>query len=163
MRYIKLILQPGERVYYNGVVHPVLYLPGIIAVISALLVMKYLYPFLLNWPVTAFYPQYVRYGCIGLSALLFLRGVIDICRAFMTIYYTELVVTDRRVIAKFGVVTTTTMEIDRRRIAETLITQTLTGKMLGYGWIILRGFSGNIGGLPPITNPYGLQQAIYKN
>ncbi len=162
MRYIKLILHPGERIFFNGAVHPVLYLPGIISVLLALAVMKYLYPFLQGIHELFYYQKYVRYGCIGLSALLFLRGVISIFRAFMVIYYTELVVTDRRIIAKFGVTTTTTMEIDRGRIAETLITQTMSGKIFNYGWVILRGFSGNIGGLPPIANPYGLQQAIYR-
>lgn len=167
MYHIRYLLLPGERVLFNGRIHPVLYFPGLCYIALAVAVMYYVpqwaqfAPELRHkwWDVVGNYP-WLRYLLPGVAAALFLFGVSRLMRAYLISYSTELVLTDRRIIAKTGITTTTTVEMDRHKIAGVIVTQTILGKLLNYGWVRLRGFSGDIAGLPAIINPVGLQKYV---
>lgn len=188
MRYIHTLLLPDERVLYSGKVHWIIYAPGIFLCLLALLVADYSrtlgitlpgapalpyhwdLPFLsdINYFISRHYfalmqsmPS-LRYVPASLTILLFLWGTYSLTRAYVVAHYTELVVTDRRVVAKYGFTNITTMEIDRYKIAGVTIHQTALGRVLNYGRINLRGFSGYIAGLPAIAAPHELQKQVNR-
>lgn len=168
MQHLRLILHPGERVTYRGAIHPVVYVPGLlmlglsVAAMMYLPTLAHLTPAIENLAYTAQdYWRGFRYTHALVAGLLFLRGVSSLVNAMVLVYSTELLVTDRRVLVKTGVTTTTTMEIDRRKIASVLVKQTIPGRMFNYGWVVIQGISGSISGLPVLAHPNRLQQQLY--
>lgn len=164
--YVKRVLLPGEQVLYWGRVTWVMYLPGILLCLLAIWTAKVLpgadersYTLhrlsrsLSSWLPVEYTAELIIYGLFAVAIALILR-------AYVICSYTELAVTDRRVIAKMGVTNVVTTEIDRHKIAGVIIQQGIYGMMFGYGKIVLRGYSGHIGGLPPLSKPYELQKVI---
>ncbi len=162
MSYIESILFESEQIQFRGRVHPVIYLSGMFYMFLSVLSAKVLY-------MSAFHVYAIMSsGIIGyfaympqiLTGLFFVIGLIKLIKAFFLANFTELAVTNFRVIAKFGVYQTTTIEMDKIKIAGVVINQTIMGKMLNYGSVTLKGFAGNIAGMPPISKPYELQKHI---
>lgn len=161
--YVASILQPDETVVYVGRVHYIVYAPAAIYILAAVGLM-YLLPDML---ASGRLPNKLHLSAESfsravkfLSLFLFFIGATKFIQALLLAASTELVVTDRRVIAKAGITTTTILEMDCRKIASVMVTQSMTGQLLNYGWVVLRGFSGDIGGLPVIAKPQLLQQAV---
>ena len=169
MRYIKLLLLPDEHVLFNARFHPILYAPGLFW-LSLTIAAWHFGPeivysnktLLTYWSKLYYYNGWSRHLpriVLGAAALY---AVSLLGKAMTLIQFTELVVTDRRVIAKTGILTTTTVEMDRRRIAEVIVTQPLLGRILNYGFVQLRGFAGDIRGLPAVSHPAQLQQTVNR-
>lgn len=161
--YITRLLLPGEKIVFNGKVHYIVYVPAMVYLLLSVALMYFLPDMLASERLMArldMPPESVTRAVKFLSLFFFFIGATKFVKALLLAASTELVVTDRRVIAKTGITTTTILEMDCRKIASVMVTQSMTGQMLNYGWIILRGFSGDIGGLPVIAKPELLQQAI---
>jgi hypothetical protein len=184
MSYVKHILLPSEQVLYDGHVHPTVLLPGAIMLgISAwilteardtgsahsLLValtyhlgtyfsfMASLHDKLLRWQQAS---PYIALDLKALALGLGIYGLYRLTTAFVLMETTELVITDQRVIAKTGVFTIITVEMDRRRIAGVTVYQTMPGRLMGYGYVNIQGFTSHIGGLPPMVNPHMLEKYV---
>jgi hypothetical protein len=186
MRYINHILLPNEKVRYSAHVHPILLAPGLLLIfISAMMLAlwgdiageHFIFARMGRWlgdtlpggPLTYHISHGLRsfgesWGTdTKLASLCFLiPGLISLSRAIELIYFTELVVTDRRVIAKTGVMTTHTSEISSARITEINVDQTIWGRLFGYGKVHLQGFTGDIAWLPVLASPYSVQRALNR-
>ena len=184
MRYISQILLNHEQVLFSGKLHAILYARGAVILLLALwmaymssipelresIVLSTGYTLYKIFPMfpeiwkatTSLYHMLPDVGLDSktLAILLSVWGVYAIGQAFIRIHFTEMVVTDRRIIAKVGVFNITTMEFDRDRLAGVTVYQSMLGRVLNYGWVILEGFSGDIGGFPPIARPHDLQKAV---
>ncbi|UUX48807.1 PH domain-containing protein [Nisaea acidiphila] len=66
---------------------------------------------------------------------------------------TELVLTNRRVIAKFGFIRRKAVEMDMRRVEGINLDQSILGRILDYGSIEVRGTGGGISPIPGIASP----------
>lgn len=176
MRYIKHILLPDETVLLDARVHPVLMLPSVLLLMGAALLITY-YPDwfgntrgfirLANWLYTyvpvgflKHFEAYRLYDNKVLALIAATAGIAGFMRGWIEISFTELAITDRRVVAKVGVTTTTSIEMDRRRVAGVIVHQSLLGRILNYGNIYIYGFSGSISNLPVIAEPYKVQQYL---
>jgi hypothetical protein len=156
----------NERVLYEGRVHWITYVPGFVYLVLAVLLAKLLYS---ADAIPAIYTMArfieanakpLLYLPQAIAILLFALGIYRLVKAYLIAYFTELVVTNFRVIAKFGVYETTTIEMDRHKIAGVVVHQSINGKIFGYGLITLRGFAGNITGLPVLKHPYEFQKHV---
>ncbi len=161
MLYVEDILLPGEKILHHAKVHYVLYFPGFMMMAAAIGLM-YFMPDFLNWMNAAPDTASTLTGLAKfLSITCFMAGIAFLLKAWLKIYSTELVITNRRILLKVGVSTATTAEIDRSRISSVIVHKTLLGRMLNYGWINIRGYSGNITGLPAMAKPHEIQKHIY--
>lgn len=168
MEYVKRVLLPKETVLYWGKVSPAIYIPGIVLCGLAIASAKYLpgaadrYGWLwqLRQAMLSVSPYLVTNMAYIVTGALFFFGVVSILNSFAIAFSTELAVTNRRVIAKFGITSTITTEIDRHKIAGVVIHQSLLGKLFNYGRITLRGYAGNISNMPPISRPYDFQKYV---
>jgi hypothetical protein len=184
MSYVKHILLPTEQVLYDGHVHPTVLVPGALLLGAAALVLMMAgntggaYSFLLG--ITSFLAEYFHFmGVIYVKLArwqmstpnidldlkviavgLALYGFSKLAMALVLMDTTELIVTDQRIIAKTGVFTITTVEMDRRRIAGVTVHQTLWGRMMGFGYIFIQGFTSHIAGLPPMVNPHMVERFV---
>ncbi len=74
---------------------------------------------------------------------------------------TELAVTDRRVVAKTGLIARDTNELNRAKIEGVDVQQSVLGRLLNYGTISVRGTGGAIAPIPRISNPIAFRKAVH--
>jgi hypothetical protein len=94
--------------------------------------------------------------------LSILFGAIMCAKIFITIIVTEIAVTNTRLIFKTGLVARYVGEINVDRIEGVNIVQSILGRLLGYGQVIVRGMGVGEVTLPPIENPILFRRAIEK-
>ena len=71
---------------------------------------------------------------------------------------TELVLTDRRVIYKTGLFQRHTMEMNRSKVETVGVDQSVLGRLLNYGTVIVRGTGGSFEPIRQIERPADLPQ-----
>lgn len=147
---------------YHAKVHYILYAPGVFLIIGSYLLMHFIPD--LVWSLDVSFDTWAMVnGLIKFTSVTgFMAGIALLLRAWLHIYSTEMVITTMRVLVKVGISTATTAEIDRNRISSVIVTKSLTGRMLDYGWISILGYSGNISGLPVMAHPHEIQKHIYN-
>jgi hypothetical protein len=75
---------------------------------------------------------------------------------------TELSVTNRRVMVKTGIVLRHTMEILLSKVESIEVDQTITGRVLGFGSIIVRGTGGTPEPIQLIDNPQEFRKQVQE-
>ena len=86
-------------------------------------------------------------GVIVVIALAFLL------RAWIRVHSTELAITNRRVIAKFGFVQRHTVEINLEKVEALRVDQGFLGRLLNFGTIHITGSGGSVEPIPQISQP----------
>lgn len=75
---------------------------------------------------------------------------------------TELAVTNRRVIAKFGFMRRETFELNIDRVEGIQVSQGITGRILGFGTLRIAG-AGNADPIPNISHPMRFKKAVMES
>lgn len=91
---------------------------------------------------------------------LFGAGLIPFAIAWINLRTTELAVTERRVIAKFGLVSRETIEIKVERIESLQVNQSVMGRLLGFGTIVFSGAGTPQLTVPSIKDPLAFRRAV---
>jgi uncharacterized membrane protein YdbT with pleckstrin-like domain len=149
MHYVNKILQPNETVIATAAMHWIIYLPGALLLVLAILVAV-LGPALLN--LTPIF--------LGLGGLLALFGLILLLRAWFEQWTTEIAVTSKRVIYKTGFISRSTTEMNMEKVESVAVDQNLWGRIFGYGTIGVRGTGVGMEELRRIADPLKLRNAI---
>ena len=90
---------------------------------------------------------------LGVLLLIVLVGLVFIAVAWIRIHSTELAITNKRVIAKFGFVKRNTVEINLDKIEAVRVEQSFWGRMLNFGTILMSGTGGSLEPIPNIADP----------
>ena len=151
MKYVERVLQPGETVTYFTSLHWLVYLRAILFLVVAVLCLLF---------AGSFNDGGVRIALQILAALLALVGIVSGLSAFIRRATTELAITDRRVIYKTGIVQRHTVEINRSKVETVGVDQSILGRMLGYGTVIVRGTGGSFEPIPYIGEPLTFRSHI---
>jgi uncharacterized membrane protein YdbT with pleckstrin-like domain len=142
MSYVRSVLQPDERVRYLTDIHWIIFLPGIgLFVLAALL-----YLFALN--TTSAYAFWAV-----VAAFLFIVAAGALFSAWFRRITTEIAVTDRRIIYKRGFISRRTIEMQMDKVESVDVDQSVMGRILNYGDIIIRGVGVGIEPLKNIEAP----------
>jgi len=72
---------------------------------------------------------------------------------------TELAITNRRIIAKYGVLSTRTIELNFKKIESISVQQSMFGRILGFGDVVVIGTGGTREVLKRISDPLGFRRA----
>jgi uncharacterized membrane protein YdbT with pleckstrin-like domain len=151
MKYVTRVLQPGEAVVYTTHLHWLIFLS---AIMLSLISLALLVGSGTTSSSIISYALQAGAAVFGVIALVFwLRGAIR--RAT-----TELAVTDRRVIYKSGLLSRHTLEMNRSKVESIDVEQTLTGRILGFGTIIMRGTGGSLEPIRRIADPLTFRSHI---
>jgi membrane protein YdbS with pleckstrin-like domain len=128
MRYIDKVLQPGETVRHVATIHWIIYVPGLVVALAALIV----------WLMV---PQdgWLRLAGLTVAALLLAAALYFLARAWLRRWTTEYAVTDRRVIYKQGLIWRKTMEMNMDKVSSVDVDQSILGRILDYGTVTLHG------------------------
>jgi uncharacterized membrane protein YdbT with pleckstrin-like domain len=150
MAYYQKILQADESVLAVGRLHWTIYgralllwLAAVVAVLATRAVSESI--------ATAL--GYVAAACAVLGLLVFLR-------AWLIRKTTEVVVTNRRIIFKRGVIARHTEEMNISKVETVDVDQGIWGRILGYGTLVVRGTGGGWEPLRRLASPLAVRNAI---
>jgi uncharacterized membrane protein YdbT with pleckstrin-like domain len=151
MKYVEQVLQPGETVIYATSLHWLVYLRAIVLLILALVCLI----------ASASVPEPVAALALKIVAALFgLIALVSGLSAVIRRSTTELAVTDRRVIYKTGIFQRHSMEMNRSKVETVGVNQSILGRILGYGTIIVRGTGGSFEPVAFIGDPLTFRSHI---
>ena len=148
-RYIDDILQPGEKVLYSSNLHWVVYWKGILGWILAavLFVGSGINPVLTL-------PGLVASGIVALVAFYFT------VLAWFRRWTTETDVTTLRVVHKEGFITRRTFEISIDKVASVSVDQSIPGRILNYGNVIIENMGDDEQKIELIASPLAFRSHI---
>ncbi len=151
MPYYTQVLQPGEDVRVIGRLHWSIYLRGLLVLAVAVVVLA-LSPRIPD-------PDWQRYARWG-SAVVGLIGLVLLFRAWLRRRATEIVVTDRRVIFKRGLLARHTVEMNVGKIETVDVEQGLGGRIWNYGTVLIYGTGSGFEPLVGVGAPLRIRNAI---
>ena len=125
-RYIDDILQPGEKILYSTTIHGIVYVPGLLCLAVAALCL-----------VAS--GGGVIFPLLAASALLTLVGGFLLFRLCFQRSTTETDVTTLRVVHKEGFIKRQTFEMSLDKIESVDVTQSIAGRIFGWGDVRVNG------------------------
>lgn len=148
-RYIDDILQPDEKVLYSSNLHWIVYWKGI-----------------LGWIVAA--GLFVASGINPVFTLagLVASGVVAVIAFYFTVvawfrrWTTETDVTTLRVVHKEGFITRRTFEISIDKVASVSVDQSIPGRILNYGNVIIENMGDDEQKIELIASPLAFRSHI---
>lgn len=138
-RYVEGQLTKDENVVYAARVSKAVYFNGIILGVWGLIFLMFVPP---------------------VGSLVILSALVALLIGYLRQTTTELVITNRRVIAKFGVISRTTFEQQITKIEGVHLKQDLFGRIIGYATVIVHGVGGGNTPIPFIDNPDAFKAAL---
>ncbi|MFY9287536.1 MAG: PH domain-containing protein [Alphaproteobacteria bacterium] len=158
--YVEKVLLPDEKVLFCASIHWVIYLQGLFITICGGLLSVYCYDISAKLFGTGGFGGGAGRVMSGIALIVVLAGVSLLLGAYLRQISTELVLTDRRIIAKYGIVSRSTFEIMATRITGANFEQTIVGRILGYGTILVHGAGGEVSPVDLVTEPQKFHKAL---
>jgi uncharacterized membrane protein YdbT with pleckstrin-like domain len=90
---------------------------------------------------------------LGIVTLVVGLGLVFLIWAWIRVRSTELAITNRRIIAKFGFVKRHTVEINLEKVEALKVEQGVWGRFLNYGTIFISGSGSSVAPIPNIADP----------
>ena len=152
MGYVEKNLMHGEKLYVEGRLHWIIFSKAILfLVIASGLLM---YAFMTSMSGDAQVSVLVRNaGFLALIPALWYFSDASIKR-----HSTELAVTSKRVIAKFGFIKRSTIELNHSKVESFHVDQSVLGRIFGFGTLHINGTGGGITPIPNIDDPLGFRR-----
>ena len=149
-RYITHVLQPGETVAFDGTIHWLVYGPAIffalVTIASAVIALGL--------------DDDLKLVGVGVGGLSLVFGFISFLRAWFARFTTEIAVTNLRVIFKQGFIRRQTIEMNMSKVESVDVNQSILGRMLDYGDIVVRGTGSGLEPLHMIAHPLAFRNAV---
>lgn len=105
---------------------------------------------------------FVMVGINGSSGVIILAFII-VGWVYLNYSSAEFGITNRRVIAKWGVISRHSVEMNVDKIEGVTINQGIIGSKLGYGTVIVNGTGGSHEAFPSISNPMAFRQKMLEH
>jgi membrane protein YdbS with pleckstrin-like domain len=128
MSYVNQVLQDGEEVRYDASISWVIFIPGILLAILAIIIAIFASQ-MDQWAIVVFV----------LAALCGLVALLQLFSAWLRRWTTEIAVTTRRIIYKRGLIRRHTIEMHIDKVESVDVDQSLMGRLLDYGDILVHG------------------------
>lgn len=87
-------------------------------------------------------------------------GIVFFAIAAIRYMTTELAITNKRVIAKFGFISRSTIELTMNKIESIQVNQGILGRIFDYGSLVVAGGGIPSAPIPGISNPLGFRKAF---
>ena len=95
---------------------------------------------------------------LGIVTLVAVIGLFFLIYAWIKIRSTEVAITNRRIIAKFGFITRHTVEINLDKVESLRVEQGFWGRVLNFGTIFISGAGSAVAPMPNIADPLPFRQ-----
>lgn len=87
-------------------------------------------------------------------------GLLVLLAAFIRYKTTELAITNKRVIAKFGFISRHTVELNINKVEGIQVIQSITGRIFNFGSLIISGTGIQQAPIPGISNPLAFRRSF---
>ena len=154
MGYVERIVQPGESILHAARLHWFIYLKGLALLLLALVCIMFALAVGSSERPGIEIPLWLGAGVLALL------GVVSAAAAMIEQATTELVLTERRVIYKTGLLKRHTMEMNRSKVETVSVDQSVLGRLLNYGTVIVRGTGGSLEPIQKIDDPLTFRSHI---
>ncbi len=132
MNYVETVLMPGETIIEKAQIHWFIFVSDVLLLLLALVLMDH---------------QLMM--AAGIAVVAIYTTIKDL------IYYlaTELALTNKRVIAKFGWIQRHTIELSLARVESLTVNQSIFGRIFNFGTLTVNGIGGIQTPIPVIADP----------
>lgn len=107
--------------------------------------------------------QMLVYIVGGVGAFLFLLNILRYFMFWVFLMSTEYAATDRRVVMKSGLIRRRAFDVRLAQIETVSISQSMRGRLLGYGRVRITATGGSSGSWPTIARPLDFKRAIEQS
>ena len=147
MGYVTNNLMPDERVIHVGKIHWFIFVSGALMFVAA---------------IGLFMMDSEGDMTQILGVILLVLAITDLIKAFIFKISTELAITSKRVIAKVGLISRSTVELSHRKIESFNVDQSIYGRIFGFGTIVVCGTGGGKTPIPNIDDPLEFRRQAMK-
>lgn len=151
--YVKRAMQANEKILYAAQLHWIIYRSGIFVTLLGAAFGYFALP-VLSFFVGNDFVQHFDKPVRFIAVIMILVGAFLLVGSYIRQISTELVITDQRVIAKHGFIATTSYELMLPKVEGATIDQSVMGRLLGYGTLMVKGTGGGISPIDHVANPY---------
>lgn len=134
------VARPDETLRHSGELHWIIYLPGALLILVS--------------------PVFMSTEKPSLTGLFILFGVISLSINWIRKHTTEIVVTEKRVLLKTGLLSRKTFEMNMNRVESVDVTQSIMGRIFDYGAVLVRGTGAGAEPFKKIAAPLDLRNSI---
>ncbi len=152
MSYLTQILQPDEKVLFDGRLHWIIYGRAILFALLAGLCAGALY-FVGD-------QQGLKFSALSVALIFGVIAIAFALHASWRSFMTEIAVTTTRVIYKTGFIRRYTVEMNMDKVESVDVVQPLLGRLLDYGSVRVRGTGASLEQLDYVAHPLALRSAI---
>ena len=99
---------------------------------------------------------------LGLVLLVVVVGLVFLAWAWIKVRSTEVAITNRRVIVKYGFVKRDTVEINLDKVEALKVEQGFAGRMLNYGTIVISGAGTSVAPIHDIADPLVFRRSFME-
>jgi len=138
MSYVQSVITPGEVVIAQARTHWCIYVGPACWLVLSLVLMVFVWP---------------------LGTILLVLSLVLFLRAWLYAYSTELAVTSKRIIAKFGFIRRSTVELRHDKVESLQVEQGIIGRIFDFGSIVVTGSGGTHAPIPYISRPLQFRSA----
>jgi len=149
MSYYEKVLQPGETVKFVGKLHWIIYNGAIF--------------FLILSAVLAFIITRIPSDGAGkyiIPQVIFAFSCVVFLNAWIKRLTTEIVVTNKRILHKTGIISRQTEEMNISKVETVDVNQGIWGRILNFGTVLVRGTGGSWEPMRKISKPLDFRNAI---
>jgi uncharacterized membrane protein YdbT with pleckstrin-like domain len=146
LRYVRRSLQPNETIVHAARLHWRVY-------IRAAVFLCFTIALAIAAVSVAGQHASIALALWIAAALVLLLALSAGLQAFVRRATTEFAITDHRVIYKTGLLRRHTLEMNRGKVESVDVDQTILGRILGYGTIVVRGTGGSLEPIRDIAEP----------
>ena len=136
MAYIDRHLTPKEKILYRGQIHWIVFMCPVLLTLFWLIFLRQAGWWVILLPVWLYY--FCQYVCA------------------------EVVVTNRRLVAKYGMIAVKSASMDLTGIEGVRNDVSILGRILGYGTLMACGKGGKNIGIADLADPEKFQNALYE-
>jgi uncharacterized membrane protein YdbT with pleckstrin-like domain len=158
MRYIQSSLLKTEKIVYASRPHWIVFAPSVAAFLFAFLIWVYLPQYI------GYYPPIWRGWHVHelLAAAVGLFALYSLCQTFVYYSTSEYGITDKRIIMKHGWIQRESAEIFLQRVEAINVNQTVVGRILNYGTVVVVGTGGSTDFYSYIPDPVGFRRIVQQ-
>ena len=100
---------------------------------------------------------------LGIVTLPFFIGIVFLLIVAVRYFTTELAFTNKRVIAKFGLIARRTIELKLEKIESVQVNQGIFGRILNYGTLVISGAGNPQAPITGISNPMTFKRSLQEH
>jgi hypothetical protein len=164
MSYVEKNLVPGETLLYQTRHHWIVLIgPLMIALLLGLPGLWLLFEVATKRPELAEYTAHLPGGmqsALIVGAILVIMALVNLGWGMAKRNATEMAVTNRRVLIKTGMGSRRTLDMMLSRVESIGVEETMWGRMMGYGSVIVRGTGGTPEPFVKISHPQEFRRQV---